>query len=423
MSYYSSIKKVPGFSILGPLVMLAGLLIAVDKGMIYALNPDMLIDSTSRTLAITNFVIVAAFAFLLLHTGFSLFRGYLYSRYYAVMAMAICYTGVILRIFLFGVAPFKWKIIASLIFLAFIIIYLNQRQFRVRFEYKRGLAGIFIFFFWFLTLITAAYVALWAKNNWNNFPAHNQYSFDEKPYTDSFDPLPLDFNIIIPPNFHLSSIDNDEGRISVTFHNPDYGYIIMNNTSSLEPIYKRMKILGFNNARMFADNFFHEQVGLIPLFLRKSLTSLDVNEYSEVTVGDLKIYMEKSAGDNAVAHIFLNDNLIGEITVLSISQSDTGLYNELFSTIKRYKQDKKPDDLYLKGQELLQKDKPEQAKRYFAAATAARPSDAEFRYMLAETLALTGYVSSARKQLEECLKINIGHERAHKLLEALTKMK
>ncbi len=246
MSYYSSTKKVPGFTILGPLVMLAGLLVAVDKGLIYALNPDMLVDNTSRILAISNYVIVAVFAFLMLQTGYMLFRGgYVYSRYYAVMAMAICYTGgVILRIFLFGVAPFKWKIIASIIFLAFIILYLNQRQFRVRFEYKRGLAGIFIFFFWFLTLITAAYASLWAKNSWNNFPGYNKYSYEERPYTDNFEPLPLEFNIVIPDNFHLSSIDNEADRVSVTFHNPpDYGYIIMNNTSSLEPIYKRMKIL------------------------------------------------------------------------------------------------------------------------------------------------------------------------------------
>ncbi len=96
--------------------MLAGLLVAVDKGLIYALNPDMLVDNTSRILAISNYVIVAVFAFLMLQTGYMLFRGYVYSRYYAVMAMAICYTGVILRIFLFGVAPFKWKIIASIIF-------------------------------------------------------------------------------------------------------------------------------------------------------------------------------------------------------------------------------------------------------------------------------------------------------------------
>ncbi|PLX68486.1 MAG: hypothetical protein C0603_04855 [Denitrovibrio sp.] len=423
MSYYSSTKKVPGFTILGPLVMLAGLLVAVDKGLIYALNPDMLVDSTSRVLAITNYVVVAVFAFLMLQTGYMLFRGYVYSRYYAVMAMAICYTGVILRVFLFGVAPFKWKIIASIIFLAFIILYLNQKQFRVRFEYKRGLAGIFIFFFWFLTLITAAYVSLWAKNNWNNFPNYNKYSYEEKPYTDEFEPLPLAFNIIIPDNFHLSSIDNDSDRISVTFHNPDYGYIIMNNTSSLEPVYKRMKILGFDSAKSFAKHFFHEQVGLVPLFVRKSITSLDVQEYSEVSVGDLSIFMEKSAGDNTVAHVFLNNNLIGEITVLSINQSDTGLYNELFSTIKKFVQNKEPHELYTIGMSLLKDEKTEEAKRYFAAAAASKPEDAEFRYMLAETLALTGYVSSAKKQLKECLKLNESHARAEKLLGALSKMK
>ena len=73
--------------------------------------------------------------------------------------------------------------------------------------------------------------------------------------------------------------------------------------------------------------------------------------------------------------------------------------------------------------ELLKKEKPEEAKRFFAAASASKPDDAEFRYMLAETLALTGYVSSAKKQLKECLKLNIAHARAVKLLEALSKMK
>ncbi len=130
------------------------------------------------------------------------------------------------------------------------------------------------------------------------------------------------------------------------------------------------------------------------------MTSLDVKEYSEVSVGDLSIFMEKSTGDNTVAHIFLHDKLIGEITVLSINQNDTGLYNELFSTIKKFNQDKEPYELYTAGLELLKEDKPEEAKRHFAAAVASKPDDAEFRYMLAETLALTGgYVSSAKKTI------------------------
>jgi len=423
MSYYSSTKKVPGFTILGPIIMLAGLAIAGDAGMRYALSPDILIEPTSRVLAIANFVIVAVYSFLLLHSGYMLFKGYVYSRYYAVMALAFCYTGLILRIFLLGVSPVKWKIIAGLLFLAFVILYLNQRQFRVRFEYKRGLAGIFVFFFWFLTLVTAAYAALWAKNNWDNFPKYQQYTFEETPYTEDFYPLPFQFNIIIPPNFHLSSIDNEEGRTSVTFHNPDFGYIIMNNTSSLEPVYKRMKILGYSNAGHFAKHFFHEKIGLIPLFLRNSLTSLKVLEYSEINVGDLDIFMEKSRGDNAVAHIFMDDRLIGEITVLSISPSDTGLYNELFTTIKKYTQEESAHKLYSRGAELLNEKKQEEAKRYFASAAAVNPDDAEFRYMLAETLALTGYVSSAKKQLQVCLKLNEGHERALKLLEGLSKLK
>ena len=184
-----------------------------------------------------------------------------------------------------------------------------------------------------------------------------------------------------------------------------------------------MKILGYDNALTFAEHFFHEKIGLIPLFLRNSLTSLDVSEYSEVTVGELKIYMEKSGGDNAVAHIFLDKSLVGEITVLSISPSDTGLYNELFSTIKKFRPDTDSQSLYIKGMELLKAEKPEKAKRYFAAAVVQNTEDAEYRYMLAETLALTGYVSSAKIQLEKCLKINEGHARALKLLEGLAKIK
>jgi len=423
MSYYTPVKKVPGFTILGPLVMMVGLFIAADTGMRYAMNPQMLLDSTSRVLAISNFVIVALFSFLLLQSGYLLFRGYVFSRYLAVMSLALCYTGLILRIFLLGVAPFKWKIIAGVLFLAFVILYLNQRQFRVRFEFKRGLAGIFIFFFWVLTLMSAAYGALWVKNSWNNFPKYTHYSFEEKPYDVNFDPLPLQFNIVIPPNFYLSSIENDKGRISVTFHHPDFGYIIMNNKSSLEPVYKRMKILGYKDALQFAEYFFHEKIGLIPLFLRNSLTSLNVTEYSTVTVGDMEIYMEKSTGDNAVAHIFQDNKLIGEISVLSINQTDTGLYNELFSTLKRFNQDKDANTLYLEGMELLKDEKQEEAKRHFAAAAVINPEDAEFRYMLAETLALTGYVSSAKVQLEKCLEINEGHARAGKLLEGLSKIK
>lgn len=423
MSYYTTIKRVPGFTVIGPLIMIAGLLVAADTGFRYALHPDMLMDPVSRILAIANFVISAIFAFALLQSGYLLFRGYMFSRYYAVLTMAFCYTGVIIRIFLLGVYPYKWKIIASLIFLAVLILYLNQRQFRVRFEYKRGLAGIFIFFFWFLTIITAAYGALWAKNNWNSFPSFNHYNFEEKPYSEFFDPLPFDYNIVIPPNFHLSSIDHEEGRISVTFHNPDFGYIIMDNTSSLEPIYKRMRILGYNSEKQFADYFFHEKIGLVPLFLRKSMTSLKIREYDEINVGDLTIYMEKGPGDNVIAHVFRDSKLIGEITVLSINQGETGLYNEILATIKNFSQDKNSHELYIKGMDLLKADKTEQAKRYFASAVVLKPKDAEFRYMLAETLALTGYVSSARKQLEKCLSINPAHERAKKLLEGLSKLK
>jgi len=423
MSYYTTTKKVPGFTILGPLLMTAGLLLAFDSGMRYALNPEMLLDSTSRVLAIANFVMLAVFSFLLLQTGYLLFKGYIYSRYYAVMVLALCYTGVILRIYLLGVSPDKWKIITSLLLLAFIILYLNQRQFRVRFEYKKGLAGIFIFFFWFITIVTAAYATMWTKSNWKNMPDYHSYSYEETPYNDNFQPFPLQYNIVIPPNFQLSSIDSENGRVSITFHNPDYGYIIMNSTSSLTPVYQRMRILGYKNAKQFADSFFHEKIGLIPLFLRKSLTSLDVKEYSEINVGELSIYMEKSEGDNAVAHIFLDNNLIGEITVLSINQVDTGLYNELFSTIKKYNPSIDSHELYLKGMESLKAEDQEKAKRYFAAASAISLDDAEFRYMLAETLAMTGYVSSAKKQLEECLRINSAHSRAQKLSEALAKLK
>ncbi|ADD67211.1 hypothetical protein Dacet_0412 [Denitrovibrio acetiphilus DSM 12809] len=423
MSYYSSIKKVPGFTVLGPLVMLAGLLFAVDTGMRYALAPEMLFDPASRIFAVANFIIVAIFSFLLLQSGYLLLKGFVFSRYITVMALALCYTGLIMRIFLFGVYPYKWKIIAGILFLAFVILYLNQRQFRVRFEFKRGLAGIFIFFFWFLTLVTAAYLALWAKNSWNNFPSYNTYRFEEKPYTAEFDPLPFNFNIVIPQNFSLSSVDSDGDRTSVTFHNPDFGYIIMNNNSSLEPVYKRMRILGYENAKQFSDFFFHEKIGLIPLFLRKSLTSLDVKEYNDVNVGSLSLYMEKSNGDNTVAHVFNDNNLSGEITVLSITPGETGLYNELFTTIKPYSQDKDAQELYSRGMQLLTDKDPERAKRHFAAASVMKPDDAEFRYMFAETLALTGYVSSAKIQLRICLDLNEGHERARKLLDGLSRLK
>jgi tetratricopeptide (TPR) repeat protein len=153
------------------------------------------------------------------------------------------------------------------------------------------------------------------------------------------------------------------------------------------------------------------------------MTSLKIKEFSEISVGELTIFMEKSSGDNAVAHIFSDRELIGEITVLSINQNDTGLYNELFRTMKKTEPPSDANKLYMDGVTHMTSQRLETAKRNFASAVAVNPKDAEFRYMLAETLALTGYVSSAKRQLEKCLEINPNHNRAEKLSEALSKLK
>jgi tetratricopeptide (TPR) repeat protein len=423
MAHYSTSKKVPGFTFLGPLMMVAGILMATDTGLRYALYPDMLIDEVSRFFAVSNFIIVAIFSFLLLHAGYLLFKGLIFSRYYAVIILFLCFLATSVRIYLFGFNPYPWKVIACAAVPILVILYLNQRQFRVRFEYKKGLAGVFLFFFWCFSIISAGYGALWVKNNWKDIPVYNQYKYTSNETHEISNYLPMGFSMKIPDNFHLSSIENLDSSVSVTFHNPDYGYIIMNNRSSIEPVYKRMKIIGFTDEFDFAKKFFHEKTGLIPLFIRKAMTSLKIKEFSEISVGELTIFMEKSSGDNAVAHIFSDRELIGEITVLSINQNDTGLYNELFRTMKKTEPPSDANKLYMDGVTHMTSQRLETAKRNFASAVAVNPKDAEFRYMLAETLALTGYVSSAKRQLEKCLEINPNHNRAEKLSEALSKLK
>jgi len=423
MAHYSTSKKVPGFTVLGPLMIIIGIALAADTGLRYALSPQMLMEEVSRYFAISNFVLVAIFSFLIMHVGYTLFRGLVFSRYYAVMIMSVCLTAVLLRVFMLGMNPFPWKILISATIPMLVILYLNQRQFRVRFEHKRGLGGIFLFFFWFLSIATAGYCALWVKNNWSDAPGYNKYTYSESSYEEQSEHLPLRFSMKIPDNFHLSSIENDKGEISITFHNPEYGYIIMNNRSSLEPVYKRMRVVGFKNELDFTRKFFGEQIGLIPLFIRKSMTSLQIQEFGEVAMGNLTIFMEKSKGDNAVAHIFSNEELIGEITVLSINNSETGLYNELFRTMKSHEPATDANKLYMDGLKHLEAKKNEYAKRNFASAVALKPGDAEFRYMLAETLALTGYLSSAKRQLDKCLELNENHTRGAKLKEALLNLK
>lgn len=422
MAYRSYIKQVPGFTFLGPLMILAGMLSASDTGLIYALSPDMVIDDVSMNFAVIYFFVTALFSFLLMHAGFVLYNGMVYSRYYASVVLYICLTAVLTRVYLLGTGPHAWKIYAEAAACILALLYLNKKQFRVRFDYKRSVWGVSLFFVWIIILSSGIYFFFMNKNNFGSLPEISRVQFHEAGESIDSVPIPLPYTIQIPQNFSLSSIENEDGNLSVTFHNPDYGYIMMSNFSAITPIYKRMRVLGYNDELAFTLQFFKEKAGLIPIFLRNSMSSMQVREYDRVEIGGLNIIIEKSTGDNSIAHIFKDDVLLGEVTLISIASTDTGLYNELFSTLKSREPEHDAQKLYADASKLMTDNKPEEAKRLFAAAAVINPEDTEFRYMLAETFALTGYVSSAKKQLELCLK-NGEHEKARKLLDAINQMK
>lgn len=422
MAYNSYIKKVPGFTFLGPMLIFAGMLSASDTGLIYALNPDMVFEPVSMDFAVIYFIATALFSFLLMHAGYLLYSGLVYSRYYACAVLYLCLTAVLCRVYLLGTGPHEWKIFFELACIIFALAYMNQPRFRIRFEYKRSVWGISIFFGWVIILMTGTYIYLRSSEGADKSPPINVINFDRTAATNNLSVLPLAYGIKIPNNFHLSSIENDSGNISITFHNPDYGYIIMNNYSGITPMYKRMRVLGYQNEYDFAMQFYKEKIGLVPMFLRRSMTSMNIGEYDIVQNGGLTLLLEKSTGDNTVAHVFRGEELLGEITLISISSNDTGLYNEIFSTIKYREPEHDAQKLYDIAASLLNKKKPEEAKLLFASASVINPDDAEYRYMLAETFAVTGYISSAKKQLESCLKLSGDHARAKKLMETLDKL-
>lgn len=421
MAYRSYIKQVPGFVFLGPLMIFAGMLSASDTGLIYALNPDMVIDDVSMNFAVIYFFVSALFSFLLMHAGFVLYNGMVYSRYYACIVLYVCLTAVLTRVYMLGTGPHAWKIYTEAAACTLALFYLNKKQFRVRFEYKRSVWGVSLFFIWIIILSSGIYYVFRTKNNLDSLPEINRVNFDEAGSVSTV-PIPLAYTLQIPDNFLLSSIENEAGNLSVTFHNPEYGYIMMSNFSAITPIYKRMRVLGYGDELGFTLQFFKEKAGLIPIFLRKSMSSMTVKEYDSVAIGGLTVIIEKSTGDNSIAHIFRGEELLGEVTLISISSTDTGLYNELFSTLKSREPEHDAQKLYADASKLMTEEKPEEAKRLFAAASVISPDDTEYRYMLAETFALTGYVSSAKKQLELCLKTG-EHERAAKLLNALNQIK
>ncbi len=421
MAYRSYIKKVPGFTFLGPILIFAGMLSASDTGLTYALNPEMVLDEMSRNFAVAYFTATALFSFLLMHAGYLLYCGMVYSRYYASIVLYACLMAVLARVFLLGIEPAPWKIYIESAFLAGALLYLGQKQFRVRFEYKRSILGVTVFFTWVMVMMSVGYAYMRLKDGYT-IPVINRITFDEAPYNVELTPLPFSFGLRVPPNFHLSSVENDAGSLSVTFHNPDYGYIILSNFSAITPVFKRMRILGFQDELDFTQRFFKETTGLVPLYLRKAMTSMSVKEYDRVDVGGMSLLLEKSDGDNSIAHIFRGRELLGEVNILSISMNDTGLYNEIFSTLKNREPDKDAQKLFEEGLKLQKEERIEDAKRLFACASVIHPEDAEYRYVLAETLALTGYVSSAKKQLEACVKLAPGHQRAQKLMEALNKL-
>ncbi|TCK59450.1 tetratricopeptide repeat protein [Seleniivibrio woodruffii] len=422
MAYRSYIKKVPGFTFLGPTLIFAGMLTASDTGLTYALNPDMVLDGLSRNLAVFYFIVTAFFSFLLMHAGYLLYSGMVYSRYYASIVLYSCLTALMARVFLLGFQPAPWKIFIEGAFLIAALLYIGQRQFRLRFDYKRSVVGVTVFFIWVMTFMTAGYFYKRVKDM-NSTPPINTVTLEAAPVSTEVTPLPFGYGLKIPPNFHLSSIENDSGTLYVTFHNPDYGYIILSNFSSMTPVFKRMRVLGYKNEMDFISRFFTESVGLLQLYVRRNMTSLHVREFDKVEVGDMSIFMEKSNGDNSIAHIFKGSELLGEVSILSISMNDTGMYNEIFSTIISDEPEKDAHKLFENGLKLQQEGKIEEAKRLFAWAMVINPDDPEYRYVLAETFAMTGYVSSAKKQLEACLKLSRGHQRALKLAGALSKLK
>lgn len=422
MTYRNYIKKVPGFTFMGPMLMLAGMLTAADIGLIYGLNPEMVLDGESMNFALAYFLCTAFFSFLLMHAGYLLYSGMVYSRYYACIVLYLCLTAVLGRVFLFGLGPSPWKLFIEAAFIAFCLIYISQKKFRIRFQYKRSAMTATIFFFWVFALMAGTYVYLRSSEGADKAPPVNSISFDESVYDDSMAPIPMAYGIKVPDNFHLSSLEDESGDLTVTFHNPSYGYLIINNFSSITPIYKRMRVLGYDNEYDFAIRFYKEKVGLVPIFLRKTMAGTGVTEYDVVSIGHITLLIEKAAGDNTIAHVFHGNDLIGEVSLISISSNDTGLYNEIFSTIRYREPEHDAQKLYDMADALMKKKEPEQAKRLLASASVIRPDYAEYRYLLAETFALTGYVSSAKKELREYMKLSGDREKAAKLLDTLNKL-
>lgn len=422
MTYRNYIKKVPGFTFMGPMLMLAGMLTAADIGLIYGLNPEMVLDGESMNFALAYFLCTAFFSFLLMHAGYLLYSGMVYSRYYACIVLYLCLAAVLGRVFLFGLGPSPWKLFIEAAFIAFCLIYISQKKFRIRFQYKRSAMTATIFFFWVFALMAGTYVYLRSSEGADKAPPVNSISFDESVYDDSMAPIPMAYGIKVPDNFHLSSLEDESGDLTVTFHNPSYGYLIINNFSSITPIYKRMRVLGYDNEYDFALRFYKEKVGLVPIFLRKTMAGTGVTEYDVVSIGHITLLIEKAAGDNTIAHVFHGNDLIGEVSLISISSNDTGLYNEIFSTIRYREPEHDAQKLYDMADALMKKKEPEQAKRLLASASVIRPDYAEYRYLLAETFALTGYVSSAKKELREYMKLSGDREKAAKLLDTLNKL-
>lgn len=407
---------------MGPMLMLAGMLTAADIGLIYGLNPEMVLDGESMNFALAYFLCTAFFSFLLMHAGYLLYSGMVYSRYYACIVLYLCLTAVLGRVFLFGLGPSPWKLFIEAAFIAFCLIYISQKKFRIRFQYKRSAMTATIFFFWVFALMAGTYVYLRSSEGADKAPPVNSISFDESVYDDSMAPIPMAYGIKVPDNFHLSSLEDESGDLTVTFHNPSYGYLIINNFSSITPIYKRMRVLGYDNEYDFALRFYKEKVGLVPIFLRKTMAGTGVTEYDVVSIGHITLLIEKAAGDNTIAHVFHGNDLIGEVSLISISSNDTGLYNEIFSTIRYREPEHDAQKLYDMADALMKKKEPEQAKRLLASASVIRPDYAEYRYLLAETFALTGYVSSAKKELREYMKLSGDREKAAKLLDTLNKL-
>lgn len=422
MAYKNYIKKVPGFTFLGPMLMLAGMLTAADTGLIYGINPSMLLDDVSMNFALAYFILTALFSFLLMHAGYLLYSGIVYSRYYACIVLYLCLTAVLGRVFLFGLGPSPWTLYVETAFIIGCLIYISKKKFRIRFEYKKSTLAATVFFAWVFILMTGTYIYLRSSEGADQSPPVNSISFDESAYDDSMAPIPMAYGIKIPDDFHLSSLEDESGDLTVTFHNPDYGYLIINNFSSITPIYNRMRVLGYDSVYDFAVRFYKERIGLVPIFLRKSMAGTGISEYDIVKIGSVTLLIEKGTGDNTIAHVFHGDNLIGEASLISISSNDTGLYNEIFSTIRYREPEHDAQKLYDTAKTLMDKKEPEQAKRLLASASVIKPDYAEYRYMLAESFALTGYVSSAKKELRAYIKLSGDKTKAAELLKSLNKL-